>query len=142
MGRYSLMSMSVTSSLLKNADLLLYSSCIEREYPEVVEKQSMDKTALHVCLQERHMDPVGFKVATIIYKSHPRSITVLTMNGSPHCVQLHMAVEQAKQLTNYAGAVKHLVVERGVLIEVSSEAVKAARHLAMVEELLRLARRS
>ncbi len=132
-----LMSTSVTSSYLKEADLLLHSKCMAVEYPELWRSLSQDKSALAVCLQELHMDRVGFKVATIMYKSQPRSITVLTMNGSPHCMQLHVAVEQARQLTGYRGQVKHLVVERGVVFEVTPEAIKAARHLATVEQLLR-----
>lgn len=133
--RYPLMSTNVKSSFLKEADLLIYSSCMDVEYLKVVEGQILGKVGLHVCLQEHHMDSVGFKVATIMRESKPRSIAILTMNGSPHCIQLHMAVEQARKLVNYQGALKHLVVERGEILEASSEAVKIARHLAMVEKL-------
>ncbi|RLF10916.1 MAG: 4Fe-4S ferredoxin [Thermoprotei archaeon] len=107
-----------------------------REHPDLVEEAGAGHAKLHVCLQETHMDRVGFKVATMIFKSSPSSITVLTMNGSPHCIQLHFLVEQARQLTSYTGPVRHLVVEKGELIEVSSEAVRVARHLASVEKLL------
>ena len=138
----SLMSTSVTSPLLKNSPLLLMSSCVLKEHPSIVEEQSRGKVGLQVCLQEFHMDRVGFKIATIVLKSQPSSITVLTMNGSPHCIQLHFAVEQARQLTSYKGPVEHLVVEKGTVFKVSAEAVKTARHLASVEELLNLKRRT
>ncbi len=131
-----LMSTSVTSPLLRKARLLLLSSCMLKEYPHIVEDQGVGCVKLHVCLQETHMDRVGFKVATIILKSNPSSITVLTMNGSPHCIQLHFLVEQARQLTSYTGPVRHVVVEKGEVYEVSSEAVKVARHLASVEQFL------
>ncbi|MCX8204401.1 MAG: hypothetical protein N3H31_01965 [Candidatus Nezhaarchaeota archaeon] len=132
-----LMSTSVTSPLLKSYPLLLVSSCMMREYPSIVEEQSVRKVGLHVCLQETHVDRVGLKIATIIFKAQPVSLTVLTMNGSPHCIQLHFAVELAKQLTAYNGPIEHLVVEKGVLLRVSSEAVQVARHLASVERLLK-----
>jgi len=137
-----LMSASVTSPLLRNARLLIVSSCMIKEQQPIVEEWCKDRVGLHVCLQEHHMDGVGFKVATIALKAQPSSITLLTMNGSPHCVQLHFAVEQARQLASYKGSVEHFVVEKGRVFKVSEEAVKAARHLASIEALLQLKRRS
>jgi len=131
-----LMSTSVTSTALLKANLLLYSKCLRLEHPKLLQSQARNKKALAICLQETHMDNAGFKIATIILKSQPKSITVLTMNGSPHCIQLHFAVEQARQLTGYSGQVEHFVVEKGELFKVSPEAIKQARHLASVQQLL------
>jgi len=132
-----LMATSVTSPSLRGADVLIYSKCMVDEYPDLWREYARGREPLSVCLQEMHMDRVGFKVATIMLKARPRSITVLTMNGSPHCLQLHFAVEQARQLTGFEGEVRHVVVEKGEAFEVSPEAIKAARHLATVESLIR-----
>ncbi|MEM4700361.1 MAG: hypothetical protein QXT74_05375 [Candidatus Nezhaarchaeales archaeon] len=132
-----LMSVSVTSPLLRSSHLLLVSSCMLREHPSIVEERGGGRVGLHVCLQETHVDNVGFKVATILLKAQPASLTVLTMDGSPHCVQLHFVIEQVKQLVAYNGPIEHLVVERGAVFRVSPEAVRMARHLSSLEELLK-----
>ncbi|RLF10919.1 MAG: 4Fe-4S ferredoxin [Thermoprotei archaeon] len=133
----NLLSISVTSNKVRGKDLLIYSSCLPREHPDIYEEVSRGKTPLKVCMSEEHLDKVGFKIATIIAYSHPKSITVLTMDGSPHCTQLHVMAEQAKRVTGENLEVIHLVVEKGVLVEVSSEAVYYSRHLSKIEEALR-----
>jgi len=82
------------------------------------------------------MDKVGFKLATILMASKPKEISVLTIDGSPHCVQLHLAVQQAKNMTKSKVRVTHYIVEHDELVKVSPEAVKTARHLSQIEKLL------
>ena len=132
-----LMAVSVTSPHLKNKDLLIYSSCIEAEHPDILEKVARDKTRLSICMSEEHLDKVGFKIATIISYANPSSITILTMDGSPHCTQLHVMAEQAKRITKSDIKITHLVIEKGQLIEATSQAVYLSRHLSKIEELIK-----
>lgn len=141
-GNLELMSVSITSPLLRGRDLLIYSKCLPTEHPETFEEVVRGKTALAVCMSEEHLDKVGFKMATIIVYARPSSITVLTMDGSPHCTQLHVIAEQAKRVAQTDVRVRHLVVEKGALIEVSSQAVYLSRHLSKIEELLREAKKN
>jgi hypothetical protein len=87
-------------------------------------------------LEREHMNKAGFKLTTILEKAGPKDITVLTFDGSPHCLQLHFAVEQAKDLTKSDVRVSHYVVEHGKVFRVSREAVRTARHLSEVQKLL------
>lgn len=137
-----LMSVSVTSPLLRGRDLLIYSKCLPTEYLNVFEEVAKEKTTLAVCMSEEHLDKVGFKLATIITYAKPSSITILTMDGSPHCTQLHAIAEQAKRIAQVDVRVKHLVVEKGTPIEVSSQVVYLSRHLSKIEELLRGAKKN
>jgi len=136
------MAVSVTSPYLKGKDLLIYSKCLPTEHPRVFEVVVEGKTALRVCMSEEHLDKVGFKIATIMAYAKPASVTILTMDGSPHCTQLHAVAEQAKRIAQADVNMRHLVIERGVLIEVSSQAVYLSRHLSKIEELLRAAKKS
>ncbi|MEM0232501.1 MAG: hypothetical protein QXL22_00605 [Candidatus Nezhaarchaeales archaeon] len=135
--KLELMATSVTSPLLKGKDVVIYSKCLPNEHPNIFEDVVKDKTALCVCMSEEHLDKVGFKIATIMAYAEPNSITILTMDGSPHCTQLHAIVEQAKRMTKINMKITHLVVERGVLVEISGQAVYLSRHLSKIEELLR-----
>lgn len=131
------MAVSVTSPRLRNKDLLIYSTCLTTEYPELIEQKAAGKVPLSVCMSEEHLDKVGFKIATIITHAKPSSISILTMDGSPHCTQLHAVVEQARRIAKADVSITHFVVEKGVVVEVSSQTVYLSRHLSKIHELLK-----
>lgn len=121
-----LLSTNVTSRKL-SGEILLYGSCIREGHPEILKK--FGGVHLHVCLTEVSMDALAWKISTIIRKKKMRRVSVLTMDGSPHCVQAHYAIEDVRKF--YPDLeVKHYVVEKGKIFEVGSKAVKASRHLS------------
>ena len=118
--------------------LLLVGSCMDR-YPEIVKEYSQmedGQAVLHVCLEETHVNQAGFKIGSIVKYSGVTKVTALTVDGSPHCVQLHFVIEDVKK--HFAPEIEtaHFVVEKGKVYEVSSEAVKKARHLSKVQKML------
>ncbi|MFH1773605.1 MAG: hypothetical protein ABH874_01425 [Methanobacteriota archaeon] len=112
-------------------DVLLYGTCISEEHPEIL-KRFGQKTKLYACLEEEHVNKVAWKLASIVRVNKVRKITVLTMDGSPHCVQLHYALEDLKELFPDL-AVEHYAIEKGRLIEIPPEAVRKSRHLSEIE---------
>jgi len=131
-----LLSTNINHSKLRDSSLLVYGTCVEAEAQNIFKKLSKGRLSLHVCLEKEHMDKVGFKLAIILMTSKPREITVLTIDGSPHCLQLHFTVEQAKNITNSKVKITHYVIEHGKLIQISKDAVKTARHLSHIQKLL------
>lgn len=128
-----LLSLNVKSRYISGKELLVYSKCILREFPDILEEYSKGRSPLAVCLQENHMDSVGFKLVSIVNYGRPKKIIALTIDGSPHCVQLHFATEQVKEITGVE--VDHYVIEKGSVYQVGPETVKMARHLSKLEEL-------
>ncbi|MEM2496941.1 MAG: hypothetical protein QXK12_03155 [Candidatus Nezhaarchaeales archaeon] len=131
-----LLSTNVKSHTLTSQKLLLCGSCLREEEPDVLDAVGDDKVCLHVCLEEAHMNVVGFKLATILKVNSPISLTVLTLDGSPHCLQLHMAVDQALKLVKANVPAEHYVVEKGRVVRVSWQTIRIARHLSKIEALL------
>ena len=127
----------MTARGLRGADLLIYSECLRQEWPSLLAEVAEGHIALSICLEEEHISHLTAKLATIIVMGRPASITVLTVDGSPHCVQAHFSAQQALRMTGSAIPVRHLVVEKGVLHEVGPEVVRKARHLSEVAELMR-----
>jgi len=123
---------SVTSKKISQ-NILVYSACIDEEYPDILEKFK-ERTKLSICLEEHHINKVAKKLMAIIYKRKVKSIAVLTMDGSPHCLQLHHALEEIKNYFDIE--VEHYVIEKGELIKVSEKSVKISRHLSEVEKLI------
>ncbi len=135
-----LLSLNACSRLLREKRrLLIYGKCLEVERPGLVEGLSEGRVAVWACPERDHINVIALKVVSIIARVDLEEVTVVTVDGSPHCVQLHHAVEEAIKVTKSEDlSVKHLVCHGDKLIEVSPRAVKVARYLSKVKSLLRL----
>ena len=128
-----LLSIDMGSKEFSNKGILLYGKCVAMQFEKILKMLSKDNILLAACLQEHHMDNLGFKLSTLLRYQPINAITVLTIDGSPHCVQMHFLAEQAKTLTGKDLSVRHFVIEEGELCEITSDAVKKARHLSHIE---------
>ncbi|MFW9958470.1 MAG: hypothetical protein ACFFCT_10390 [Candidatus Odinarchaeota archaeon] len=108
-------------------------------YPNIVEgiSERGGFEVLHICLEETHMNQAGFKIASIIKYAGISDVAVLTVDGSPHCVQLHYVIEDIKRHFAPEIITTHYVIEKGVVHEVSDEAVKRSRHLSKIQSMLK-----
>lgn len=134
-----LMSINVGDARLrKEGKLLLIGSCMNR-FPEIVKdfsKRNGDHVVLHVCLEETHMNQAGFKIGSIVKYSRLSEVTVLTIDGSPHCVQLHYVVDDVKRHFAPEIITKHYVLEKGKVHEITNDAVKRSRHLSKIQKMI------
>ncbi|MHA1959767.1 MAG: 4Fe-4S ferredoxin [Candidatus Thorarchaeota archaeon] len=135
-----LMSTNVGDSRIREEGrVLLVGSCMPRRYPEIVQ-EFIDRDngffALQVCLEEIHMNQAGFKIGSIISYSNVETVAVLTVDGSPHCIQLHFVTEDIKRHFQPNINIEHFVVEKGEVHEISPKAVKHARHLSKVQSMI------
>ena len=127
---HELLETSVTSRII-GEKILVYGSCIPLEHPDIV-KRFKEHTRLSTCLTTKSMEEVAWKLLTMVRMNGPKELVALTMDGSPHCLQLHFALEDIHKI--YPSIrVRHFVIEKGVIQEVSSEAVKTARHLSRIK---------
>lgn len=116
--------------------LLIIGRCVEIEHPKAL-KDFKDYAILSVCLEEEHMNNTGLKLAAILARGNYSEVSVLTVDGSPHCVQLHFMVEEVFKIMKLSNCRRrHFVIEKGKVIEVSLEAVRVARYLSKVQKLL------
>ncbi|MFX1297048.1 MAG: hypothetical protein ACFFD2_19625 [Promethearchaeota archaeon] len=118
--------------------LLLYGTCIPDCYPEIFKEFFKGKIPVHVCLEDHHIDHAGYKLVNIIKYSKIKELTILTIDGSPHCYQLHTLGQDIKRHFTSKGEVKisHFVIEKGDVYEISYQAITVARHLHRVQKLL------
>ena len=118
------------SKMIQGKDLLFYSVCIENEHPDVFREFSKGRTPLWVCLESEHINMLVYKIACMLkLEESPTSISVLTVDGSPHCIQLHYAVEEAKKISGSDIDARHFVLSKGKVEEVTSQTVKKSRYL-------------
>ncbi|MEM2136760.1 MAG: 4Fe-4S ferredoxin [Candidatus Methanomethylicia archaeon] len=125
---------SASRELREKGKLLLIGSCTIQEHPEIVEKYCENRAKLKVCLEREHFNMVCLKLASIISRIPIEEIVVLTVDGSPHCIQLHFMMNELEKITGKRLSIKHIVIYKGRDIEVGRERVKKARYLTKVSE--------
>ena len=123
--------------IMKKRKLLLYGTCIAEKYPNILTEYSKGRVALSVCLERDHMNMVAFKLATMIKVAKLDEIIVLTVDGSPHCVQLHQTVSEVNRLFDTPPSTHYFVIEHGTLYEVDGQTVKTSRFLSKISKLLK-----
>lgn len=127
----------VKAPILKNADLLILGECTRIVNPSTVQKLGENKTILTYCPEGE--GPLAYgKIASIIRASKPRSITVLTIDGSPHCLLVHAAVNEAIFEVGEQIKQEHYVLVNGKkLVKISPNTIRVARYLHLVEKLIK-----
>ncbi|NVM01765.1 MAG: 4Fe-4S ferredoxin [Candidatus Helarchaeota archaeon] len=127
------------NELREKRRILLTGTCLIRRYPDILKdflKKFNSPAQQHICLETHHMDQVGYKLTLMIRYSSIEELTILTIDGSPHCLQLHyLAEDQCKFYPDLK--INHFVIEKGTVHEIESKAVKISRHLHKVQKLIK-----
>ena len=131
-----LLETNVGSKRLRGKKILLYGTCVEEKYPDILKDFLKDKEPLHICLETFHMDHVGYKLVNIIKYSKIKELTILTIDGSPHCYQLHILGQDIIRHFEPKLKVKHYVIEKGEIFEISYKTITVSRHLHRVKKLI------
>lgn len=125
----------VKAPFLKKASLLLVGECVRAIHPEVYEIFSKGRVVLTSCPEAEGAAIMG-KMASIVTCSAPKDITVLTIEGSPHCFTLHAAANEALFAISSSVPCRHFVIVDGKALEVSSESVRLGRYLHLAQRYI------
>jgi len=121
---------------LREADLLIASACLPVVNQELFEKLSKGRVVLLACPERESPTHYG-KIASMVRSSRPKSLTVVTIDGSPHCFTLHASVNEAEYILGERVPREHYVVVNGSeLVRISPDAVRVARYLSVVQKVI------
>ena len=126
-----------TREIMNKKKLLLYGTCMAEKYPNIIEEYVEGRVALAVCLERDHMNMIAFKLATMVKSANLEEISVITVDGSPHCVQLHQAVSEVNRLFDDPPSTHYYVVEHGKIHEVDAKIIKTSRFLSKISKLFK-----
>lgn len=122
--------------ILENKDLLIASQCLKHINPEVWKSMGKNKVVLTAC-PENDCQAIYGKIASMIRSTKPKSITVITIDGSPHCYQLQAAVNEAEYILGEKFSHEHYVLVDGVkLVKINPNAIRLARYLSIIDKAL------
>ncbi len=132
-----LRSTRVKAPIYRNSDILIASKCLPVVAPEIFKEISKDKVVVFMCPEQENPAVYG-KIASVIRSSRPKSITVVTIDGSPHCFTLHAAVNEAFYILGEKLVERHhyVVVDGEKLVEITPDAVRLARYLSIMQRIV------
>jgi len=132
-----LLSTNSGSKLLRERrELVIVGSCLIAEWPDLVNSICEETICLSACPERDHINVISLKLASILSRVKLEKITVLTVDGSPHCLQLHHALEEAMKVTGSGSEVRHMVIYKGKLFEIARKSVRYARYLYKINKLI------
>ncbi len=126
----------VKAPFLKEASLLLMGECVPTVFPDVCKEFTEGRVVLTSCPEAENSGLITDKLAAILVCSSPREVTVLTIDGSPHCFTLHASVNKALFITKAEIPSSHFVIVDGKAMEVSPESVRVGRYLHLVQKCI------
>ncbi|MFQ6095687.1 MAG: 4Fe-4S ferredoxin [Candidatus Bathyarchaeia archaeon] len=128
----------VKAPFLRGASVLIVSQCIRSVFPKIWDKFTENRITLTSCPEAEGFSGLTEKLATLIRCSSPKEITILTVEGSPHCRMLHTSMNGAVFLTKADIPIEHLViVGEDDVRKISPESVRLGRYLHLVERCIR-----
>ncbi len=133
---WPLLSTNVKYRELQDKPLILISRCLLLTAPDLVSELETRGVVLHACPEEDR-DTYHGKIAVMLRCVRPSRIEIYTVDGSPHCFMLHTACETAVFITGLDVEIRHYVIVKSEIREISREAIRVARYLHLVDELVR-----
>jgi len=111
---------------------LVVSKCLERLYPDTVTDFKKEwENVVTVCMEEEHFNKLLSKLTNILSLGSTSKIGFLTIDGSPHCIQVHFAERYLKRALKYNIQYEHYVIDdKGKVQKISSHKIDMAKLLA------------
>lgn len=89
-----------------------------------------------VCLQETHIDMLISKITAMISTGKIKKIIFASVDGSPHCVQLHyIRKEINRRIKHLEYEIKNYVLLNDEIIEIDENTISLSKNLAMIKKL-------
>ena len=133
----NLLKIWVKTPQLRNADIVIFGECVKFINSEMFEDLSKSHVVLTYCPEAEGSISYG-KIASIIRSNKPKSIRVVTVDGSPHCFTLHAALNEALYILNEDIEREHYVLVDGKdLVKISPDTIRVARYLHIVDDFLK-----
>lgn len=117
--------------------LIICGSCLPNMDKQAFAKlEKMSKNIFFVCLEEIHMNMVALKIASILRLGKVKDLIFVSVDKSPHCVQLHYIRNELEKIMDLQNInIKNFVSDEGDLVEISKDVILASKCLMKIQKL-------
>lgn len=118
--------------------MTIIGSCLESMFPIIYQKLEQESTNIYeVCLEETHLNMVITKIAGMLARNHIKEIKFVTVDKSPHCVQLHYVVKELENIMDLEKIhIENYVATNEGLIKVPIEVIGLSKNLAKLPQYM------
>ena len=122
-----------------NEKMIIIGSCLENMFPSIYKKLEQESTNIYeVCLEETHLNMVITKIAGMLARNDIKEIKFVTIDKSPHCVQLHYVVKELENIMDLEKIhIENYVATSEGLIEVPLKVIGLSKNLAKLSEMIK-----
>lgn len=116
--------------------MIIVGSCLERMQPNAYKKLEQISTNIYdVCLEKEHLNMVVTKIIGMIARGKIKKIIFVTVDKSPHCIQLHYVVKELENAVDISNIeIINYVATDNKLIEIPIEVISLSKNLSKLKE--------
>lgn len=119
-------------------EIVLVGSCLAGEKDRLEFVNRISKNQYTVCLESTHFNMVVTKVLDILAREKTKKISIVTVDKSPHCVQLHYLTKEIENILGLSKVeMKNYVFSEGKLEEIPLEVLGLSKNLSKLKKLVK-----
>lgn len=112
--------------------MIIMGSCVPRMQPKGYEKvKEISENIYDLCLEKDHINMAITKISGMISTGKIKNLYFVSVDKSPHCVQLHYIRHELERIMNLDRLnIKNYVIVNNELIEINPKAIHLSKNLS------------
>lgn len=119
--------------------LIISGTCLPRMDEKAFEKvKKLSENIAFLCLENTHMNMAAHKIASIVETGNVKDFIFISVDKSPHCMQLHHIGRELKKILKRDDLTfTSYVANQGELIQISDEVISLSKNFAKLSEKMK-----
>lgn len=119
-------------------EMIVCGSCLPNMDKTAFEAvQKLSNNIAFVCLECYNMNTVAHKISSILEEGKVRKIFFISVDKSPHCIQLHHIKREIEKVFGKNNIeFRSFVSSKGELVEVSNEIISLSKNFKELKNLI------
>ena len=117
--------------------IVIVGSCLKSIQPKAFEKiEAMKLPIFELCLEQTHINMAITKILGMIRAKDIKKIIFLSVDKSPHCIQLHYIQDEILKLGFKVEFLNYVAVD-GELIQITKDVISISKDLSKLNKILK-----
>jgi hypothetical protein len=118
--------------------IIIVGSCLKYMQPEGFRKlNDISDNIYELCLEETHINMAITKVGGMLRTGKIKKLIFVSVDKSPHCIQLHYIQDELKKMMNIENIdIKNYVVINNELEEITPEIISLSKNLSKLKHII------